>query len=111
MGWNTQDGKYLFTLSGVQDEIICCAISPDSQSFLCGCRDGTITIWDREKCKIRWTKQVHRLDVNDCVFSLDGKYVISASSDRTVKILNSETGDEFTTMEGHTHSVKKLWND
>ena len=43
--------------------------------------------------------------VNGCAVSPDGSYIVSASSDRTLKVWDALTGTERLTFSGHTDSV------
>jgi len=43
--------------------------------------------------------------VNGCAFGPDGGIVVSASDDNTVKIWDTETGVEISTLKGHSHGV------
>lgn len=47
----------------------------------------------------------HTYYVEACAFSPDGKRIVSSSWDKTLKLWNSETGEELNTLRGHTHSV------
>ncbi|MFL5587731.1 MAG: TIR domain-containing protein [Ktedonobacteraceae bacterium] len=49
--------------------------------------------------------QGHTDWVNGCAVSLDGSYIVSASSDRTLKVWDALTGTERLTFSGHTDSV------
>jgi WD40 repeat protein len=47
----------------------------------------------------------HSLDVNSAVYSRDGKKILSASLDLTIKEWDAETGDCVKTLAGHTEGV------
>ena len=51
------------------------------------------------------TFEGHSEPVNSAMFSSDGKYIVSASQDKTVKIWDIATGKELQTLEGHTSYV------
>ena len=44
------------------------------------------------------TLEGHSSDVYGCAFSLDGKLIVSASGDRTLKVWDSETGQTLATF-------------
>jgi WD40 repeat protein len=55
-------------------------------------------------------EQVHELKghtktVNSAAFSSDGKSIVSASLDETVRVWNASTGEQVHELEGHTHWV------
>ena len=50
----------------------------------------------------------HSGTVNSIVFSNDGEMALSASSDRTIKLWNVQTGKELKTFTGHTGNVRAL---
>jgi WD40 repeat protein len=47
------------------------------------------------------TLEGHSSRVSDCAFSPDGKLIVSASFDRTLKVWDSETGQLLRTLEDH----------
>ena len=49
--------------------------------------------------------QGHTGEVNGCAISADGRWVVSASDDKTVKIWARETGEMVRTLQGHTARV------
>ena len=51
------------------------------------------------------TLEGHSSSVSDCAFSPDGRLIVSASGDSTLKVWDSETGQSLRTLEGHSSSV------
>ena len=50
----------------------------------------------------------HKDAINDAVFSPDGRFVASASSDKTARIWDANTGKTLLTLEGHTDAVNSV---
>ena len=79
----------------VVDDAFIASFSPDGSKILTVDNDDyLITIWD-----VATRAQLHRLEghlgrINDAVFSHDGQYIISASSDTTIIVWDVESGAE-----------------
>lgn len=50
----------------------------------------------------------HKDTINDAVFSRDGRFIASASSDKTARIWNADTGKTLIVLEGHTDAVHSI---
>ena len=50
----------------------------------------------------------HAYTVNDVSFSPDGKLLVSASADKTLKLWDASTGKEIKTLTGHTNGVNGI---
>ena len=55
-----------------------------------------------------FTPQGHDTAVNSAIYTIDGEKIISASSDKTIKIWNVRTGDCIKTLTGHSSSVNSV---
>ncbi len=50
----------------------------------------------------------HENKINSVIFSPEGKYLASASSDNTIKLWNVEDKSEVATLKGHSKSVTSV---
>lgn len=103
--WNTADWKLMRSLT-VPEHSQASVFSPDSKLLLTGGRDKpaigeflqnffgdskynkgvSMRLWDVGTGKLLQTFSSHANDVNDVSWSKDGKFIASASSDKTIEI-------------------------
>jgi WD40 repeat protein len=57
------------------------AWSPDQSRIASGSGNGMIQVWDAQTGKLRWNVRAHAENVNELVFSQDGKYLVSSGLD------------------------------
>jgi WD40 repeat protein len=96
--------RVIHSYSGPVGFAIALAFSPDEKTFLSGGEDGTVRLWDVEKGQIWGVKYEadrqdphFRQDWNEVLyvaFMPDGKEVLAAMYDGTVKLLDSRTGKD-----------------
>jgi WD40 repeat protein/serine/threonine protein kinase len=88
------------------------ALSPDGRRLAQGGahRDGTITLYDTLTGHAL-TLHGHTERVACLVFSPDGKRLASASFDKTVRLWDTETGDELLALRGHEDLVGRVLFD
>ena len=107
----------VMTLAGHADEVRACAFAPDGRHIVSASKDETLKLWDAETGQELTTLSGHKyLDeqgrvvggvawVNACAFSPDGRWIVSGSFDKTLKLWDVRTGEERNMLSGHTGSV------
>jgi WD40 repeat protein/tRNA A-37 threonylcarbamoyl transferase component Bud32 len=87
------------------------AFSPDSRRLACGVplrnNEVRIKIWDIARGREIFSLEDH-IDVNCIAFSPDGKWLATASIDRTMKIWDLTHGREMHTLLAHDPSVNSV---
>ncbi|MBF6650999.1 zinc-ribbon domain-containing protein [Methylobacter sp. BlB1] len=98
--WQVESGYELRRYEGHAGNVFCVAFSPDGRSFLSGSGtdaydadllrdlgiDNTIRLWDTESGHEIHRFESHSGNVNSVAFSPDGRYALSGSSDKTVRL-------------------------
>lgn len=102
--WNIQTKSQEFIISNLPSTPIYLAIY--DKFIACGHEDGSISIWKSQD--FVGTLEGHKGMVNCLQFSQNGKFLVSASSDKTIKIWNVEKSGEETTLYGHQEDVFAL---
>jgi WD40 repeat protein len=86
----------------------CLAFSPDGQQFFTACWDGSLRVWDaatRTELPKRRSVQHHRSWIADMAF-LPGTYqLVTAGSDRCIRIWGTELAERPVTLRGHTNEI------
>ena len=80
------------------------AYSPDSMRFAAA---GSVGVWIYDA---RFGKEIalfqgHTDNVHSAAYSPDGKRIVSASGDNTMRVWDAETGETLKTLIGHTGAV------
>ena len=104
--WELQTGKLLHTMEGGAEHVYAVAFSPDGKRLINGNRDKgnagellqnflgdsdgirgiSMRLWDVQSGQLLQTMSEHANDVMDVCFSQDGRWIASASVDRSVML-------------------------
>jgi RNA polymerase sigma factor (sigma-70 family) len=107
--WDAATGERKPAYDQHGDRVISIAQSPDGQIIATGALDRTIRLWDRATGRTRAVLRGHGEDenlrarsgrwVNSVQFTADGKYVISAGGDGTIRLWDAATGRQVQMLE------------
>ncbi|BAY30077.1 WD-40 repeat-containing protein [Nostoc carneum NIES-2107] len=113
--WDFNSGQCLTNLSVDQDWLYSLNLSPDGKLLACanlGNENHIIRLWQLESLPQGNICQTpdkilpgHTDNIWAIAFSPDSKIIVSGSSDRTVKLWDSQTGQCLKTFSGHTRPV------
>ncbi len=115
--WDVNTGQHKQTLKGHTDDILSIGFSPDSRILASGSRDKTIRLWDVNtgQHKQTFTAQDWIDDQFDeegrvwkIAFSPDGKTLASGMWRGPIHLWDTVTGQQKTTLTGHTRWVQHL---
>ena len=88
----------------------------DDAAFLSGGRDAQLKAWRTDpagRTTLQSARPAHWFTINDLIASLDGRYIFSASRDKTVRIWTAADLELLQTLDavrdgGHVNSVNRL---
>lgn len=118
--WDISSGGIDLTLKNDSAWITVSMFSPDGKTIVTSPGDNTLKLWDAGNGQLRntlykgtesgmaaWADSLggHRGMINSAAFSPDGKYIATASDDKTVKIWTPGNGEIFKTLIGHEDAV------
>lgn len=89
--WRTESWKLRFSQAVTFDTIYGASWSPDQKYVAFGCADNTVRGVDIENGQQVFFNGAHEDWVQDTVFSVDGKHIISVSRDRAMKLYEFDT--------------------
>ena len=118
--WEVSTGQEIRSFKGHKDYVYSVAFSPDGRYVLSGASGGALKMWKvSEGLEVR-TFEGHTKDeahtnnkgylrtVYSVVFSPDGRYALSGSTDETLKLWEVSTGQEVRSFSGHRSGVRSV---
>ena len=120
--WNVSTGEEVKTLNWHTAGVASVAFSPDGRYVLSGGRDYTAADKFLKKYVGKHSLRLgevtkrnggkifkgHSDWINSVAFSPEGQYILSGSSDGTLKLWNVSTGKEVKTFKGHSDGVRSV---
>uniref|UniRef100_A0A667ZUI8 WD repeat domain 5 n=1 Tax=Myripristis murdjan TaxID=586833 RepID=A0A667ZUI8_9TELE len=123
--WDVSSGKCLKTLKGHSNYVFCCNFNPQSNLIVSGSFDESVRIWDVKTGKCLKTLPAHsdpvsavhfnrdgslivsssydgfEFEPSAMAFSPNGKYILAATLDNTLKLWDYSKGKCLKTYTGH----------
>jgi WD40 repeat protein len=94
--WNIATGETIHTAHISKEWLSALAVNREGTQAAIGTADGTIIVWDFVQQQVFLTRQLHKGGVACLAFSPDGYKLVSGSSDIERKVLDLQTGYEWT---------------
>ena len=113
-----RSNKEFNLLRGHKNSVFAAKYHPSGKYLASAGRDAHLCIWDtNENYLLRESIAAHLFTINDLVFSRDGRYFVTASMDKTIKLWDAYNFKLLKVLDKHRHaghgnSVNKLiWMD
>ena len=115
--WDTAAGRCLSSFEGHAGSVNAIAVSPDGHSVLSGsggwpwqdCRgEYALRLWDIATGKCRRVFKGHEDMILSVAYSLDGRFALSGSEDRTLRLWDIATGQCIRVLTGHRYDVRSV---
>ncbi|MCS6976245.1 MAG: protein kinase [Gemmatales bacterium] len=105
--WNIRLGRNIYH-GVVSGSVTTVAMAEDWNYGAAGTQVGPIYILDILKQKHKWVLSGHEDAVNRILFAKNGKYLVSGSADKTVRVWDLQIGHEVRRFAGHENGVHRL---
>lgn len=105
--WDLQ-GNLKFDFKDQADEVTYLEWHQKGNALLVGCQDGPILLYNCNKGQCLGGFYGHESEVTRCLFTPDGKYVVSSSMDGSVRIWNPKTMQAQYKLSGYNFHEKDV---
>lgn len=108
--WVPSTGERLYTLNDPIEGVNSIAIHPSGRRVVAGGHDRTIRIWELDEGGGQMVNSLiaHQSAILRVAFSPDGKTLVTASADNTIKIFDAGNLDEIATIDNQPDWVMSL---
>jgi WD40 repeat protein len=109
--WSLDDAQDPKRAVSNPDDVASLSFSPDDKLLICGSKKGAITVWDLSDARPRVTLDLPGHiggKISSTIVSADGRSLISASADDTIKLWSMIDGKLVLTLLGHEDDVSCL---
>lgn len=112
--FETNGYNEILAFNAHKDGTNCLHLFPQKpELLLSGGKDGHLRIWNWQEEKMLLEVPAHNFGIYRIVFLHEGKYFVTASRDKTVKLWDAATCNVIQRIErkhgGHSHAVNDLW--
>ncbi len=104
--WDVFQNKQVSKHKGDSCEIIANTWCNESKKIACCYRDGRCVVWNSENGEDQLVIEKHRLLVNSLKWSKNNQNILTASADKTAKIINAERGYIVNDLTGRAWQIK-----
>lgn len=115
---NIKSGLIVKSFQSGKDRLLCVALSYNSKYFAMGFEDGLLEVRSFKSGKpLKSIKRAHLSAINSLIFSLDDRFIISASGsfygkkDNSIKIWSLKNGKRvvlYKTLRGHRDYINRI---
>lgn len=107
--WDTASGQQVATLDAESDIVEAVAFSPDTRRLVTASAGGALLVWDLTNAPAQVAIEDelfgHVGGVYRAAYSPDGRYILSGSTDKQIKLWDAATLETRLTLTGHTDRV------
>lgn len=105
--YDVHTGDELALLTDGVNDYSAIAISPDGQ-ILASASENNIQFWNLDVRKLQDVYTGHTSEIRHLVYSQNGKTLISGSTDSTIRVWNTATGEALSTLVGLSDTSAKI---